>query len=449
MNAAEAFGQYLALVQANAGILDREPDLLANIREQATEDAADLIETYKADKDVPAECRTTSLYAPDYGINLSHIDMTADIAASFHCGVPNLNCYLAVVVNDVVHFTDTLGRLPEGLEIYSLRDVPAKYSEESSDLISRGFPVGSLLLTDGIYIRVAEGCRVDKPIQIVNIFKSDTPLLTPRRIIVDAKPESAVRILICDHSQSPAMQHLSSEAVNVAVGRGARVEIYDIEESSQATHRHRQLYAQQAGNSELVVNSTYLHGGVTANEYNVEVDGNGAFTDLSGLAVLSGKQIVSNKVVLRHKGRHCTSRQLFKTAVFDKAHGAFGGRVIVDQNACDTDAAQTNRNILVSPDARMDASPQLEIYCDEVKASHGATTGQLDEQALFYMQSRGIPRDDARRMLTQAFMADVIDHIGYEVLRQRLHVLVEKRLNGDSASCSACASACRTNNNEI
>ncbi len=213
MNAAEAFGQYLALVQANAGILDREPDLLANIREQATEDAADLIETYKADKDVPAECRTTSLYAPDYGINLSHIDMTADIAASFHCGVPNLNCYLAVVVNDVVHFTDTLGRLPEGLEIYSLRDVPAKYSEESSDLISRGFPVGSLLLTDGIYIRVAEGCRVDKPIQIVNIFKSDTPLLTPRRIIVDAKPESAVRILICDHSQSPAMQHLSSEAV--------------------------------------------------------------------------------------------------------------------------------------------------------------------------------------------------------------------------------------------
>lgn len=92
----------------------------------------------------------------------------------------------------------------------------------------------------------------------------------------------------------------------------------------------------------------------------------------------------------------------------------------------------------------MEASPQLEIYCDEVKCSHGATTGQLDERALFYMQTRGIPRDEAKRMLTQAFMVDVIDNISFEVLRQRLHILVEKRLSGASADCSTCATACHT-----
>lgn len=448
MNAAKAFGQYTALIQANIGLFENEPGLLARFRDNALGSLPGEIESYKADKTVPAECRLDTLFEPDYGINLRHLQMTADVAAAFHCGVPNLNCHLVVVVGDVVHMTSSTEKLPEGLEIFSLRNIPEKYLSDAEAVGTKGDSLNALLLTDGIYIRVAEGYRIDKPVQIVNLFQSDAPMLTPRRVIIDAKADSSLRVLLCDHSQSPATPHLSSEVINAQVAEGARVEIYDIEESTPSTHRRWQLNACQDNNSELVVNTTYLHGGVTANEYNIDVEGDGCFTSLSGLAVLTGEQIVSNKVVLRHKGCHCTSRQLFKNAVFDKAHGSFGGRVIVEQPAMHTDAAQTNRNILASTEARMDASPQLEIYCDEVKASHGATTGQLDEQALFYMQSRGIPRDEARRMLTQAFMADVIDNISYEVLRQRLHVLVEKRLNGDSASCSTCATACHSNNSE-
>ncbi len=449
MNVAEAFGQYSALIQANIGLFANEPELLSRLRGNALGCVGGLIDTYKPDKNIPAECRLDALYEPDYGINLQHLQMTADVAAAFHCGVPNLNCYLAVVVGDVVHRTSSLDKLPEGLEIYSLRNIPAQYLDNAEAVGAKGDCLNALLLTDGIYIRVADGCRIDKPVQIVNLFRSDTPMITPRRVIIDAHRDSSLRVLLCDHSQSPATQHLSSEVINIRTAEGARVEIYDIEESTPSTHRHWQLNANQADNSELVVNTTYLHGGVTANEYNIDIDGNGCYTNLSGLAVLTGEQVVSNKVVLRHTGCHCTSKQLFKTAVFDKAHGSFGGRVIVEQSAQHTDAAQTNRNILASTEAKMDASPQLEIYCDEVKASHGATTGQLDEQALFYMQSRGIPREEARRMLTQAFMADVIDNIGYEVLRQRLHVLVEKRLNGDPASCSTCATACHSNNSEL
>lgn len=449
MNAAEAFGQYLALIQDNIGLFDKEPALLAALRDDAIGSLPDLIEQYRSDKNLPLQCRPDTLFAPDYGINLQHLEMTADVAAAFHCGVPNLNCYLAVVVGDVVHMTDSVSRLPEGLEVYSLRNIPEKYIDDAKAAAAKGSKLNSLLLTDGIYIRVAQGCRVEKPVQVVNLFNSETAMLTPRRVIVDARPDSSLRLLLCDHSQSPATPHLNTEVVNVSVGEGARVEVYDIEESAPATRRYWQLFASQAQNSELVVNTTYLHGGVTYNEYNIDVDGDGCYTNLSGLAICTGEQTAANKVTLRHRGRHCTSRQLFKTAVFDRAHGWFGGRVVVETDAFFTDAALTNRNILASPEAKMDASPQLEIYCDEVKASHGATTGQLDERALFYMQSRGIPGDEARRMLTQAFMTDVIDNIGYEVLRQRLHVLVEKRLNGDSASCSSCASACHSNNTEI
>ena len=445
MSAAESFGQYMALIQANMSLFDADPALLAALRSKAVEAMPGLIDSYRPDKSVPASCRTAELYAPDYGINLQHLDMTADVAASFHCGVPNLNCHLMVVVGDVVHFTDSMARMPEGIEVFSLRRLPQKYMAEAIANASDTWPLNALLLSDGIYIRVAEGYRIDKPVQIVNLFNSTMPMLTPRRVIVDARAGSSLRVLLCDHSQSPETPHLASEVIDLHVGEGARVELYDIEESAPATRRHWQLNARQAHNSELVVNTTYLHGGVTANEYNVDVLGNGCYTSLSGLAVCTDSQTVSNKVLLRHRGEHCTSRQLFKTAVFDNAHGAFGGRVVVEESARYTDAAQTNRNILVSPDARMDASPQLEIYCDEVKASHGATTGRLDERAMFYMQSRGIPADEARRMLTQAFMADVIDNISYEVLRQRLHVLVEKRLNGDAASCSTCASSCHNN----
>lgn len=449
MNAIKAFGQYTALIQANIGLFGNEPELLAHFREKALGSLPEEIEKYKADKTIPAECRLDTLYAPDYGINLQHLQMTADVAAAFQCGVPNLNCHLMIVVGDVVHFTSSSQKLPEGLEIYSLRNIPDQYMSDAEAIGGRSDSLNSLLLTDGIYIRVTESCHIDKPVQIVNLFQSEAPMITPRRVIIDAKANSGLRVLLCDHSQSPATQHLNSEVINVKVERGARVEIYDIEESMPSTHRHWQLNANQDDNSELVINTTYLHGGITANEYNIDIDGDGCFTSISGLAVLTADQIVSNKVVLRHKGCHCTSRQLFKNAVFDKAHGSFGGRVIVEQSAMHTDATQTNRNILASTNAKMDASPQLEIYCDEVKASHGATTGQLDEQALFYMQSRGIPRNEARRMLTQAFMSDVIDNISYEVLRQRLHVLVEKRLNGDSASCSTCATACHTNSSGL
>lgn len=447
----KAFAQYLDLVRDHGAVLSNDrPAHLAQINLAGEKAMPEAMEAYNAAPGEIPECRLDTLFAPDYGVNIARVPMTADVAASFRCGVPQLNSLLAVVVNDIFRPTDILLRnLPQGLTVCSLRQVPAEFTGDAAAMLAESGENGDIadaisdaLTHDGIYVRVAPHTEVDKAVQIVNIFNSPVPMLTPRRLLVHACEGSKVKILLCDHSQTPDVHHLNLQRVHIQADAGAEVEFYDIEESSAATRRLFRLRAIQERDSRLTVNTDFLSGGVSRNEFEIDVPGDHAHTSLSGLAIMSGDQICSDSVVLRHTGTHCTSRQVFKNALFDNARGAFGGRIVVEESARFTDAAQTNRNILESPAARMEASPQLEIYCDEVKCSHGATTGQLDERALFYMETRGIPRDEAKRMLTQAFMVDVIDNISFEVLRQRLHILVEKRLSGASADCNTCATAC-------
>lgn len=436
------FAQYLQLRGAGTAPAQACGDVIASLNGLAAEALGKI-----------AGHRDSDVFAPDYGVNLDHLPMQADLAGSFRCGVPQLNSLLAVVANDVFYPTDTLLRnAPDGLFAGSLRSVPERFATDASAMLAHSAEhgdapalVNGLLLHDGVYIRVEQGVEVEKPLQIVNIFNSDIPMLTPRRVLVHAMPGSRVRILLCDHTQTPGTAHLNSQVVQVKAERGATVELYDIEESSESTTRYWQLFAEQAEGSSLTVNTSYLKGGKTVNTYRIDCADN-TQTALSGLVIASGSEDVANRVDLRHTGRHSASRQLFKTALFDSARGAFEGNIYVAEGAVRTDATQSCRNLLASRDARMVSEPQLEIYCDDVKCSHGATTGQLDERALFYMQTRGVPLEEARNMLTQAFMADVIDNISFEVLRQRMHMLVEKRLSGASADCSSCASACHAQN---
>lgn len=449
ITAREAFGQYTALYDEYAG-RSNAPGLLAELNRAGRAALPKAVEAWRPDPMGLPGTSAPELFEPDYGVNVLRLDMPVDAALSFRCGVPNLNSLLAVVANDAFHPTEQLLRnAPEGLTVCSLRSVPEALALKVSEVLHRGLEAGgcaaalnAMLLADGVLVHVAAGVKVAKAVQIVNISSAGVPTLSPRRVVVIADEGAEVKVLLCDHSQT-AVQHLNSEIVDIDVADHAHVELYDIEEGNPSTRRYWQLNARQSSHSQLTVNTAYLHGGVTRNEYRVGVAGDYADTILGGLAICASGQIADNHVTLTHTGTHCTSRQLFKTALFEDAKGGFGGKIIVHPGAVFTDAEQTNRNIVDGTDARMIAAPQLEIYCDEVKCSHGATTGQLDERALFYMQTRGIPADEARRMLTQAFMADVVDNISFEVLRQRLHILVEKRLSGTSASCDTCATACK------
>lgn len=457
--------QYLDFAYANGEALIAKPEPLARLRSAAVEALEDAFDEGVAETETIEPSKLDVFFGPDYGINLQRRHLSApDLAGAFHCGVPKLNSALAVVCDDF--FIPTKGmeaRLPEGVILMSLARAAAEMPEFVEKYLGRlagcftplrerfnapalrpdvATALNSLLVQDGVLIYVPAGTRVECPVQIVNLSASPVPLLNPRRVLIVAEERADVRVLLCDHTQEGAAQNLNIEVIEVFAGEDSHVELYDIEESSTVSNRYWQLYVHQADRASFTAASCYLHGGRTRNEYRIDAAGDSTETALYGLGICADDQSLDNQVLLRHAGKHGTSRQLFKNALYSDARGAFGGKIIVEQGAAFTDAVQTNRNLLASAEARMNTAPQLEIYCDEVKCGHGATTGQLDERAVFYMQTRGIPQEEAKRMLTQAFMVDVIDNISFEVLRQRLHALVDARLSGRSANCDTCASSC-------
>lgn len=192
-----------------------------------------------------------------------------------------------------------------------------------------------------------------------------------------------------------------------------------------------------------MVDGITLMNGATRNNFVVDLAGDHTELRLLGMAIADGDRLVDNHAVVTHSAHGGHTDELFKYVVDDRAVGAFSGLIKVCPGAEKTEAYQSNKNICASPTAKMYSKPQLLIDCDDVKCSHGSSTGQLDGNALFYMRSRGIPESEARLMLMQAFMHDVIDGVRLESLKERLRRLVEARMCGDRPSCRECAVACR------
>lgn len=445
--------QYLDLIRDGRAILDGHAPAAVNALRPAALEALDRFGRLprRGDEGYP-NADPAAMFAPDYGLNISRVNIRADVAASFRCDVPNVSTLTAVVVGDAFHPTSTLEKnIPEGLTVMSLARAAAEHPELVEKHLNKlakdstaTAALNTALLQDGVFIHIARGVRVEKPLQIVNIFSTPEPLMAVRRVLVIAEEGSLLKLLVCDHAQRADVDYLSSEVFEIFAGDNAEVELYDVEETSPLTRRVAEVFVHQQRDSRFHMTGSSLSGGDTCNSLRLSLSGEGAEAELGGLVIASDERHIDNNILLTHAASRCRSRQLFKYALFDKARGAFGGKVVVEQGAVRTDAAQTNRNLLVGEEATMHSDPQLEIYCDDVKASHGATTGQLDARALFYMQSRGIPENEARRMLVQAFMMDVADGIRLEALRDRMRILVEKRLGGDaSASCADCSAHCK------
>ncbi|MBQ2236334.1 MAG: Fe-S cluster assembly protein SufD, partial [Muribaculaceae bacterium] len=298
--------------------------------------------------------------------------------------------------------------------------------------------LNTLLAQDGLLVHAPAGKVTHRPIQVVNIFNAAAPVMAVRRTLIVAEPGSHVQVLVCDHTQHAEQDYLSVQVVEIIAMEGATVEYYDMEESTPRTHRLSSLHVRQHEGSNVLVNGITLLNGTTRNEYHISVDGPNASTTLLGMAIASGEQHVDTLSHIAHNAPRCKSDEMFKYVLDDHAVGAFAGKILVRENCPRVEAYQGNRNLCASSTARMHTKPQLEIYTDDVKCSHGTTIGQLDEEALFYMRSRGIGRELARTMLMQAFMSDIIDGVRLEVLRDRLRHLVEKRFAGDLATCAGC-----------
>lgn len=449
-----ALTQYISLFCDNRATIEKDTsDILKELHERALQ-ALDGATLPTKRTEGFEKTSVDEMFSPDFGVNINRLPFPADIARTFRCDVPNLSTLLGVVINDIFTPTNTLlKKLDHGATVCSLakaaKDKPElvrKYLGSTAPLSDPGVALNSLLLQDGVFIHIPAGAVIRQPIQIVNIFSAPASMLAVRRVVIALEEGAQCSVLLCDHTQNKENNYLSSEVIEVVAGRDSRLDLVSLEESSERTARYSILYARQEDGSDLNINTTTIFNGKTRNNFNVDIAGEHAHSELTGMVIADGNRHVDNYSNVSHNAPRSKSEQLFKYLLDNDATGAFEGGIYVSRNAPYSEGYQSNRNIIASQGARMYSKPQLLIYNDEVKCNHGSATGQLDANQLFYMQTRGIPLATAKQLLMQAFMTDAIAHIRIDAIRTRLAMLIEKRLSGENATCSYnCASGCQTN----
>ena len=386
------------------------------------------------------------LFEPNYGLNLNRLDIPVNPYDAFRCDVPNLSTSLYFVVNDAFYKkSEPKALLPEGVIVDSLKNQAernpeliakyyAKLAKTDEDAITA---LNTMLAQDGLLVYVPKNIIVDRAIQVINILRSDVDMMVNRRVLIVVEEGAEAKLLFCDHAADDR-NFLATQVIEAYVGRNASLDLYCLEETHAKNVRVSNLYIDQQADSRLNHNVITLHNGVTRNRVDLSLSGEGAECVLNGCVIADKEQHVDNNTVIDHKVEHCTSSQLYKYVLDEKAKGAFAGRVLVRHGAQKTSSEMRNQNICATREARMFTQPMLEIYADDVKCSHGSTVGQLNDAAMFYMQQRGISQKEAKLLLEFAFVNEVIDTIRLEPLRDRLHHLVEKRFRGELSKCEGC-----------
>ena len=459
--------QYIELYeQARQMIFDHAPEAMNAVRDEAFEDfrrqgfPSRKVERYRYTD-------LQKLFAPDYGVNLSRLEIPVDPYQAFRCDVPNLSTSLYFVVNDSFYrgegqevrgerLPKASPKLLEGVIVDSIANVfshpspltsylskyYAKLAKTSGDAVTA---LNTMLAQDGLLVYVPKNVKVDRAIQVINILKA-TPsnaqrqvpdLMVNRRVLIVLEEGAELKMLFCDHAADDR-NFLATQVIEAYVGENASLDLYCLEETHAKNVRVSNVYIDQQANSRVNHNVITLHNGTTRNKLDLTFSGEGAECQCYGCVIADKEQHVDNNTLITHRVPHCTSNELYKYVLDDKATGAFAGRVLVEHGAQKTTSQMTNQNLTATKEARMYTQPMLEIYADDVKCAHGSTVGQLNDAALFYMRQRGISLSEAKLLLQNAFINEVIDKMQLEPLRDRLHYLVEKRFRGELNKCDGC-----------
>ena len=432
--------QYIDLYKECRGMIyEHSSDVMNAVRDTAFDRfAASGFPTRKVERYKYTDMQ--ALFAPDYGLNLNRLQIPVDPYNAFRCDVPNLSTSLYFVVNDMFyHDEKPKGHLPEGVIIGSLKDFATseyynRLAGQANDAVT---DLNTMLAQDGLYVYVPKNVKVDRAIQVINILRSDVDLMVNRRVLIVLEAGAEIKMLFCDHAADDR-DFLATQVIEAYVGENASLDLYCMEETHHKNVRVSNVYIDQQANSRVNHNVITLHNGITRNKLDLTFNGEGAECQCYGCVIADKQQHVDNNTLITHKVPHCNSQELYKYVLDDKAVGAFAGRVLVEHGAQKTTSQMTNQNLTATKEARMYTQPMLEIYADDVKCAHGSTVGQLNDAALFYMRQRGISLNEAKMLLQNAFINEVIDHMQLEPLRDRLHYLVEKRFRGELNKCSGC-----------
>ena len=441
--------QYIDLHDAHLDAINSHSAPQLNALRQEARKALDNAALPRKGSDDYEATDLNAVLAPDYGVNINHVDLSRESTTRFRCEVPNLSTCLYYVFNDTFRRSATAGQSGDNASVESFQatkhpQVLAQHYGSVARLDNTCTALNTMLAQDGVLIYVPKGSATTKPIQLINVFDANARLMAVRRLLIVLEDDAQARVLVCDHTKGD-QQYLSLETVEIVVGRNAQLDYYHMEESDEHTTRLSQMWVRQSEGSNVLIDGITLTNGFTRNNYHVEVNGEHAETHLLGMTIASGEQHVDSHTFISHNAPRCNSNEMFKYVLNDNAVGAFAGKILVKPNCPRVEAYQGNRNLCSAPTARMYTKPQLEIYTDDVMCSHGSAVGQLDEDALFYMRTRGIGMEEARRLLMQAFVADVIDGVRLDALKDRLHYLVEKRFAGTLSNCAGCLQTCRPN----
>jgi Fe-S cluster assembly protein SufD len=321
------------------------------------------------------------------------------------------------------------GHLPKGVHVLGLREALANDADWVREHLTRiGKPdhqpllaLNTAMMDSGLVLRVERGVVVEQPIEVVFIGGlTDHPAAYfPRNLIVLEDGASAT--LVKHHAGAGVRAYLANAVTEIDVGRGASLRHYRVQaESRDATHLATTHV--RVGRDATYENFTLAIGGrLSRNEISVRLEGEGGHCSVNGAYLMRGSEHCDNTTLIEHLVPNTTCREVFKGVLDDESRAVFQGRIVVHKDAQKSNGHQLCKALLLSTGAEIDAKPELEIYADDVKCSHGATTGQLDETALFYLRSRGVPEALARNLLVQSFLGEALDEIKSDEVRAALH----------------------------
>ena len=370
---------------------------------------------------------TTQDYQYAGSLSIKHI-------ASFQ--IPNLITDRLVFVNGVFSEELSLIKYNEGaLVVQPLSELDqigkevyeahaGKYVATDSDIFSA---LNAAYCKDGVLVYIAQGKAAKAPVHLIHLTGSGQSTLTQHRNLFVIGENAEAKVIETFHSLSKDTSSFRNAVNEISIGPNAGLEYVRLQLEADSASQVDTTLVHQADDSRCAIFTLTLSGGLVRNNLDIKLDGENISSELMGIYLLSGIQHVDNHTQVDHMKPNCYSNELYKGIIDEKATGVFNGRIHVYKDAQKTNAFQANRNILLSNTANIYTKPQLEIYADDVKCSHGATTGRFDEDAMFYLRARGINEYNARLMLIFAFVMEVVNHISIEAVRDYIQQLVEKR----------------------
>jgi Fe-S cluster assembly protein SufD len=326
----------------------------------------------------------------------------------------------------------SIGELPKGVIVDSLATAIASHPSAVEKHLGRYLntqrdsfgALNTAFLEDGAYVHVPRGVVLETPVTILFVStEHESPAVShPRNLIV--VEENAQATVVEDYVSLGAGEAFCNTVTELVAGDHAVVSHYMIEREHTSAYNVSTLRIQQGRAADVASHSVLLGGALVRNNVHPVLAGEGGECLINGLFIGDGRQHLDNYMLVEHASPHCGSRQFYNGILDGRAHGVFHGRIIVHKDAQKTDAKQTNRNLLLSDSAQIDTKPQLEIYADDVKCTHGATIGQIEETALFYLRSRGIDEASARRLLLVAFASECMDRMKAGPVRTHIEKLI-------------------------